>query len=153
MYSHGCFVKERKKCQSFHFGILVLILPRSAAPISRTEFRAGILTMMSRPEAFSISGNMFLNDHIRIAKANKLYLVTFFRQDSRLLRSARRAFRFVISRKLFSSIFHNYSFGKAYQPSGIMILFFERIIWPFESRTQTLAFTLSANITGCPFGT
>lgn len=128
MYSRGCFVKERKKCQSFHFGILVLILPSSTAPIARTEFSAGILTMMSRSEAFSIGGNMFLDDHIRIAEANKLYLVPFFRQDSRLLRSAGRAFWFVITRELFSSIFHSYSFGKAYQPSAMVILFFERII-------------------------
>ncbi len=46
-----------------------------------------------------------------------------------------------------------HSLGKAYHPSGMVILFFDRILWPLESKIHTRARTDSASLTGCPFGT
>ena len=108
---------------------------------------------MSRAEALSICWDMFLDSHVRIAKAYKLDDVAFFGQNGRLLRSARCAFWAIITRELFASIFHSYSLGKAYHPSGISTLFFDNTARPLESKVHTRALTGSANLSGCPLGT
>lgn len=141
------------KLSLWHSCLFCYRSPSPTAPVSRIQLRAGILAMMTRAKALSPRGNVFLDRHVWIAKTNKLYDFTLFSEHRRFLRRSGRAFGFVITRELFSTIFHNYSFGNAYHPSGMVILLADFTLRPEASRTQTLALTLSASLTGCPLGT
>lgn len=125
-----------------------LNLPSLTAPVFCRKLCSGFIAPVARSKTLASRRNIFLDRHVGIAEAHQLYNLAFFREHSRLLRSARCFLWDIVTTEFFAVIFHNYSFGKAYHPSGMVILLDDLTVRPDASRVHTLTRTVSARRTG-----